>query len=300
MTLSSKVFELTASDQELVVAAIGTEGSAHGIVFQNNSAVAVDVTMKVHKSSLAQTTTLGPFSVSAKGTFAWPKPVNLEAGDKIIASAATTGVISALLSYYSTSDIDTAVSVGFTPRGNYVAGATYAVNDVAYYTDADPTKSGSYLSRVAGNIGNTPSTSPAQWMIFVQRGLPAPATAAELRTRTDNDKYVTSKIFSDMFSLTALSVSGNVTLDIAAGPNFVLNLTGNITLLPPSNMKDGDSGVIYFVQDVTGGRTVSLNVAIKKFGVTPTLSTPAYAVDRAGYMVRGTTMELTSLEKSLN
>lgn len=101
------------------------------------------------------------------------------------------------------------------------------------------------------------------------------------------------------------SVSGSYTPNFAPASgfatavNFVWTLTGNLTLNVPTGMTDGQSGVIYLIQDGTGGRTLSLNASIKKpGGAVPTLSTTAGAIDRVGYFVRGSVLELTALEKA--
>ena len=57
---------------------------------------------------------------------------------------------------------------------------------------------------------------------------------------------------------TDTSNTGNVTLDFTANQNFVLTLTGNTTLVNPSTETVGQSGFIAFIQDGTGGRTVTL------------------------------------------
>jgi len=129
--------------------------------------------------------------------------------------------------------------------------------------------------------------------------LPTKAAGSDIRTKTDDAKYVTAKALADADAFVTSSNTGSTTLDFSAGRNFQLTLTGNITLNVPSNMTDGQSGVIVFVQDATGSRTLSLNASIKKPGSAPTLSTAAAAVDRIGYVVRGSTLEITALEKAL-
>jgi hypothetical protein len=57
---------------------------------------------------------------------------------------------------------------------------------------------------------------------------------------------------------TAGSQTGNVTLDFDTYQNFVLTATGNVTLANPSTESVGQSGIIVFVQDGTGSRTLSL------------------------------------------
>jgi hypothetical protein len=103
------------------------------------------------------------------------------------------------------------------------------------------------------------------------------------------------------------SVSGSYTPDFGPATgfstaiNFQWTLTGNLTLNTPTNMTSGQSGVIYFVQDGTGSRTLSLHSSIKRpGGVAPTLSTTPGAVDRCGYFVRGSVLELTILERNIS
>lgn len=54
------------------------------------------------------------------------------------------------------------------------------------------------------------------------------------------------------------SITGSTTLDFSQYQNFVLTLTGNVTLDNPSTEAVGQSGFITFIQDGTGGRTVSV------------------------------------------
>ena len=58
---------------------------------------------------------------------------------------------------------------------------------------------------------------------------------------------------------TDTSNTGTVDLDFNVNQNFLLTLTGNITSLTASNENVGQSGFIIFIQDGTGGRTVSLH-----------------------------------------
>ena len=85
---------------------------------------------------------------------------------------------------------------------------------------------------------------------------------------------------------TDTSNTGNVTLDFAANQNFVLTLTGNTTLVNPSTEQVGQSGFIAFIQDGTGGRTLSLGTDYETAGaagITP--STAAGATDLIPYVV---------------
>jgi len=86
---------------------------------------------------------------------------------------------------------------------------------------------------------------------------------------------------------TDTSNTGSVTLDFTANQNFVLTLTGNVTLANPSTEQVGQAGVIVFIQDGTGSRTVTLGTDYE----TPasaglTLSSTASAVDVVPYFVK--------------
>ena len=80
--------------------------------------------------------------------------------------------------------------------------------------------------------------------------------------------------------------TGNVTLDFAANQNHVLTLTGNVTLVNPTTEQVGQSGFIVFIQDSTGGRTVSLGTDYETAGGAGlTLSTAASTTDVVPYIV---------------
>jgi hypothetical protein len=88
---------------------------------------------------------------------------------------------------------------------------------------------------------------------------------------------------------TDTSNSGTVDLDFAANQNFVLTLTGAITSLTASNEVVGQSGFITFIQDGTGGRTVSTHsdyYTPSNNGVT--LTSTASAIDIVPYVVIAT------------
>ena len=80
--------------------------------------------------------------------------------------------------------------------------------------------------------------------------------------------------------------SGNVTLDFATFQNHVLTLTGNVTLVNPTTEAVGQTGVIVFIQDGTGSRTVSLGTDYETAGAAGiTLSTAASTTDVVPYIV---------------
>jgi len=78
-----------------------------------------------------------------------------------------------------------------------------------------------------------------------------------------------------------------VTIDFSANQNFVLTLTGNVTLANPSTESVGQAGVFVFIQDGTGGRTLSLGTDYETpGGAGITLSTAANAIDVVPYFVK--------------
>ena len=85
---------------------------------------------------------------------------------------------------------------------------------------------------------------------------------------------------------TDTSNSGSVTLDYTTNQNFVLTMTGNVTLANPSTENVGQSGFITFIQDGTGSRVLS--VGSQYFcagGAVVVLSTAANSIDIVPYVV---------------
>ena len=92
---------------------------------------------------------------------------------------------------------------------------------------------------------------------------------------------------------TDTSNSGNVALNFEANQNFVLTLTGNVTLTNPSfagaSWQVGQSGFIVFKQDGTGSRTVSLGTDYETAGGSGlTLTATASASDVVPYIIAAT------------
>jgi len=56
--------------------------------------------------------------------------------------------------------------------GNYVSSTNYALHDAVSFNGS------TYVSLVAGNVGNTPSLSPAQWAVLAAQGVAGPAGVA--------------------------------------------------------------------------------------------------------------------------
>lgn len=87
-------------------------------------------------------------------------------------------------------------------------------------------------------------------------------------------------------SFTTATDGVNITLDFSASNNFRVTLGGNRTLAVPTNIGEGQSGVINVFQDGTGSRTLSYAWPFMfASGVAPTLSTGKYTIDQLVYMV---------------
>jgi hypothetical protein len=82
------------------------------------------------------------------------------------------------------------------------------------------------------------------------------------------------------------NATGSTTLDFSTYQNFVLTLTGNVTLANPTTEAVGQSGFIVMIQDGTGGRTVSLGTDYETAnGAGLTLSSAASTTDIVPYVV---------------
>lgn len=80
--------------------------------------------------------------------------------------------------------------------------------------------------------------------------------------------------------------TGSITLNFSTNQNFVLTLTGNVTLANPSTEAVGQSGFIAFIQDGTGSRTVALGTDYETAGAAGlTLTSTASATDLVPYLV---------------
>jgi hypothetical protein len=153
MALKGKPIAIGTSDTTIYTCPSTLEASVHGLVFSNNTGSAVTITLKIYIQSLGTTTTVATgISVGANTTYTWPKPINVNAGD-LIQAAASTG--SALVCFYSVYEGSAAAAaVGFTPRGAWGSGSTYAVNDVVSYNGS------SYLA-IQASTNQQPDTQTA-------------------------------------------------------------------------------------------------------------------------------------------
>ncbi len=82
------------------------------------------------------------------------------------------------------------------------------------------------------------------------------------------------------------NATGSTTLSFETYQNFILTLTGAVTLANPTTETTGQTGFIIFIQDGTGNRVVSLGTDYETAGGSGlTLSTAASATDIVPYVV---------------
>ncbi len=134
-----------------------------------------------------------------------------------------------------------------------------------------------------GGTGST-SASAARTALGLAIGSDIQAFDADTVKKDENNTFTKSQRGSTQ---TAGSQTGSVTLDFDTYQNFVLTATGNVTLANPSTESVGQSGIIVFIQDGTGSRTLSLGTDYETAGGAGlTISTAANAVDVIPYFVK--------------
>ena len=92
----------------------------------------------------------------------------------------------------------------------------------------------------------------------------------------------TQIVESDTFK----GATDSVLLDFNSFQNFIITLEGNVTLANPTTENVGQSGIMVFIQDGSGSRSLTLGGDYESAGCSGiTLSTGANAVDILPYMV---------------
>ena len=92
----------------------------------------------------------------------------------------------------------------------------------------------------------------------------------------------TQIVNSDTFK----GATDSVLLDFNSFQNFIITLEGNVTLANPSTENVGQTGVMVFIQDSSGSRSLTLGGDYESVGGSGiTLSTGGNAVDILPYMV---------------
>lgn len=107
------------------------------------------------------------------------------------------------------------------------------------------------------------------------KGISEFATVAEFRIGTDAARsLVVSEVWNAAAEVT-LTYAATIAMDMATFINGAVTLTGSAALGNPTNEKPGQTGHIRFVQDATGGRTLTYGTDWEFSGGTPPALSPA-------------------------
>lgn len=217
MALKGKPIAVGTTDTDIYTCPATIEASVHGLIFSNVTGSAATITIKLYiQSTGATTTVLTGKSVSANDTYTWPKPLDMAAGDKIIASAGTGSAIVCTYSSYEGSA--TPAEVGFTPEGAWSSGATYATNDVVSYSGS------SYLA-IQASTNQQPDTQTAYWMVLASKGdtgsgdVSGPASSVDSEIALFNS--TTGKLIKSATTTGILKGTSGVLSAATAGTDYV-------------------------------------------------------------------------------
>lgn len=257
----------------------------------------------MNTSITAFNTATGEFTAAANGAVSDLDAAIAAAQADFDAQAATAGFTGTSISPVTigTGSKSFTIQAGrsFVP-GAFLTAYFDATNYMWGTVDTYDAGTGALVMASAAAVGSGTKTAWTISLAGPQGPLATAATAANYWASTNNTEFLSAKTVADAQAPVALSVTGTVTLDMSTGLNWELTLTGNITLADPTNKANGKSGVIWFVQDATGSRTLTTNAAIKRVGGRAlTLSTPAASVDRCSYITRAGAVELTELERGI-
>jgi len=127
----------------------------------------------------------------------------------------------------------------------------------------------------------------------------AETTAAQYRANTAAKALSTDKVWSAADYVT-LTDAVTIAVDMSTFLNAKVTLAGNRTLGAPTNVKNGQTGVIEIIQDATGGRTLAYHADwLFAGGVDPTLSTAANAKDLLFYQTLSNGKTYATLTKAV-
>jgi hypothetical protein len=251
--------------------------------------VNVDLTVTGLTVTTANATTVNATTVDTTNL----EVTNLKAKDGTAAGsiANSTGVVTIASAVLTTADINGGTADNVTIGGSTAAVGTFTT---ANATTVDATnlevtnlkaKDGTAAGSIADSTGVVTVASAVLTTADINGGT---ADAVTIGGSTAAAGTFTAGVFTTAVASTETdtSNSGSVTLDFSADQNFVLTLTGNVTLANPSTEILGQSGFIVFIQDGTGSRTVSLGTDYETAsGAGLTLSSAASTTDIVPYVV---------------
>jgi hypothetical protein len=165
------------------------------------------------------------------------------------------------------------------------AGFLLAANDLSDLTSAATARGNLGSTTVGDAVFIAASVAAAQQALDVEVGVDVQAYDADTAKLDVAQTFTAAQVGSTQTA----SITGSTTLDFSVYQNFVLTLTGSVTLDNPTTETAGQSGFITFIQDGTGSRTVSLGTDYETAGAAGlTLSTAASTTDIVPYVVTAT------------
>lgn len=201
MAFQEKVIGLGNGDTLLFECPATLAGSVHGLVFSNVTNAAQALTLRHYTKATGVTVTISQDRpLAANSEFPWPKPINVAAGDRILASTPTANAIVALTAVYLAPTM--VIFKGFTPKGTYSDALSYELNDLTEDLGT------SYVA-IAPSVGSRPPSSA--WMVLASRGAPG----ASVAVRQNGDLRTAAATSLDFTGNVIVSgVGGNQTINI--------------------------------------------------------------------------------------
>jgi hypothetical protein len=165
------------------------------------------------------------------------------------------------------------------------AGLLASANDLSDLNNAATARVNLGSTAVGDAVFIAASVAAAQQALDVEVGVDVQAYDADTAKLDVAQTFTAAQVGSTQTA----SITGSTTLDFSVYQNFVLTLTGTVTLANPTTETAGQSGFITFIQDGTGSRTVSLGTDYETAGASGlTLSTAASTTDIVPYVVTAT------------
>ena len=143
-------------------------------------------------------------------------------------------------------------------------------------------------------ISNTSVVNPAL-MALSTTDIRYVNTSAGYTNTIASENIITGQTYSPLVTV-AVSDTSIFAVDMTAGNNFIVYLSADSTLRQPDNIKVGQQGIIYVIQEQTsGGKTLSYANDFKFVsGTVPTITTSISAVDMLVYSVRSVATTVTA------
>lgn len=181
------------------------------------------------------------------------------------------------------------------PGGNSGASSRSVIASIGEIetTTVDPVTSVT-ATGVSTFISNTSVVNPAL-MALSTTDIRYVNTSAGYTNTMAAENIITGQTYSPLVTV-AVSDTSIFAVDMTAGNNFIVYLSADSTLRQPDNIKVGQQGIIYVIQEQTsGGKTLSYANDFKFVsGTVPTITTSISAVDMLVYNVRSVATTVTA------